>query len=245
MLPERTIYRFHVQNLRSLETALVQIKRTAHESISVSNPPLLNSFTRLFALTLGAWAETRLQKVLYEQNGFSEAHRSFVTAATSQFEKWKRTIETATRHHYNIPTGPLDQVTLPHTIFSKFNSLNTILEDDLRPIIEIRNKLAHGQWMYPFTETLDLNVDLKTAIENENVLSLQFKHRMIGHLCQAIHDLVVSKPTFERDFDSNFRKFIGTKQNLENRSYEEYCDQLIARRLRGKQKKEANIKEFT
>jgi len=245
MLPQKTIYRFHVQNLRLLDTALVQIKRTTHEAISGSNPPLLESFTRLFALTLGAWAETRLQKVLLEQNGFSDNQRALVNAENKQFDKWKRTVELAVRHHYNIPTGPLNQLTFSHSIYSKFNSIKTILENDLRPVIEIRNKLAHGQWIYPFTDTLELNVAQKTAIENENILSLQFKHRMIGHLCQAIHDLVVSRPTFERDFDINFRKFMGTKQNLENRSYEKYCEQLKERRLRGKQTKVANFKQIT
>lgn len=244
MLPEKTIYKFHVQNLRSLDTALVQIKRTTHDAIAVSNPPLLDSFTRLFALTLGAWAETRLQKVLYEQNGFSNNQRSLVDAESSQFNKWEKTVELAVRHHYNILAGSIDQLSLPHSIYSKFNSIKTILKDDLRPVIEVRNKLAHGQWIYPFTDTLDLSVAQKTAIENENILSLQFKHGMIGHLCQAIHDLVVSKSTFERDFDLNFRQFMGTKQNLENRSYTKYCDQLKDRRLRGKQKREANLKRI-
>ena len=240
MLPVKTIYKFHVENLRSISGSITQVELSLHHAISTNNTPLIESLTRLLALTLGAWAETRLSKLLYEDNGFSEPNRGIITAEKSQFDKWKKAIEIAVRTHYNIPNGPLTVINLGHSIYSRYQALQLILEEDLRPVIEIRNKLAHGQWIYPFTETLDLSVPQKTAIENENVLSLQFKHLMLVHLSQIIHDLVISRPTFERDFDTNYRRFAGVKQNLKFRSFGKYCLWLKARHERGKAKRLAN-----
>lgn len=241
MLPPHTIYKFCVENLRSLDTALVQLKRTAHEAISSSNNPLEKSITRLFALALGSWAEVRLFKLLYEKNGFSSNDRQLIHSKSQQLCKWESTIEIAVRSHYRIPTGQINLSTLPHSIFTKYETLLKILNEDLKPLIEMRNKLAHGQWIYPFSESLELAVPQKTAIENENILSLQFKHSMLQHLSKLIHDLVVSKPTYERDFDSHFRKFYEAKQHLKNRSFQKYCDQLQKRYLTGREKRKINL----
>lgn len=237
MLPISTIYKFHVANLRAISISIVQIRRIIHEAIAADNSQLVDSLTRLFSLTLGAWAETRLRKLLYEENGFSEQERNSIDDQSNQFGKWKKTIETAVRSHYHIPSGPLTDVNVPHSVYSRYQTLQAILENDLKPVIEMRNKLAHGQWVYPFTDSLELSVSLKAAIENENVLSLQFKHLMLTHLSQIIHDLVVSRPTFERDFDDNYRKFAGVKENLTNRSFEKYCSKLKEGAMKGKQKR--------
>lgn len=242
MLADETIYKFNVENLRSLEIALAQIKLIVHQAIATDNHSRIQSLTRLFALTLGAWAETRLRKLLYERNGFRDEQKSLIDQEKSYFDRWKKTIEIAIRTHYSLPGGPLDHSTLPHSVCSKYETLNEILEQDLRPVIEIRNKLAHGQWLYPFTESMkDLSVPQKTAMERENILSLQLKHLMLTHLSQMIHDLVVSRPTFERDFDANFRKFWGTKQNLIGRSYQTYREQLKQRYVRGREKRKKNL----
>lgn len=241
MLPNDTIYKFNVYNLRFISASIQQIKRTTHHAIASENELLVQSFTRLFALVLGTWAETRLRKLHYESNGFNNTDRALITGESSQIDKWNKTIEVAVRKHYNIPNGPLNIISLPHSTYSRYHTLHDILEDHLKSLIEIRNKLAHGQWVFPFTDSMDLSVQHKVAIENENVLSLQFKHLLLTHLSQIVHDLVVSKPTFERDFDKNFNKFVGVKQNLENRSYQKYVSQLKERYLRGKQKKLENI----
>ena len=240
MLAPPTIYKFNVENLRSISTAIVQIKRSIHQAIATENQQLVSSFTCLFALSLGAWAETRLRKLLYEANGFSEQDRIIINEETNQFNKWKKSIELAIRSHYAIPTAPLTDINLTHSVFSRYSTLMSILETDLKPVIEIRNKLAHGQWVFPFTSSLELSTEHKTSIERENTLSLQFKHSILVHLSQIIHDLVVSRPTFERDFDSNYRKLSGTKQNLENRPFDNYCTQLKTRYSRGKEKRKLN-----
>ncbi|HIB9634549.1 TPA: hypothetical protein ACWZTX_003558, partial [Escherichia coli] len=80
-----------------------------------------------------------------------------------------------------------------------------VLSNELRILIEIRNKLAHGQWIYPFNnEGNTVDPDKYKLINKENLQSLQFKYSLAQHLVDAVHDLVVSPTTFERDFESHF-----------------------------------------
>ena len=72
------------------------------------------------------------------------------------------------------------------------------------------------------------------ALRIENLLSLQFKKKLITSLSAAINDLVVSKPTFERDFDNHYRLIIQTRRNLQNRDYMDYDTDMRQKYQRGK-----------
>jgi len=71
-------------------------------------------------------------------------------------------------------------------------------------------------------------------INKENLLSLQFKLAMVGHIADAAHDLVVSPATFERDFDSHFKHLFQVQTNLSRRSYSKYEQSLVSSRARGR-----------
>jgi hypothetical protein len=113
-----------------------------------------------------------------------------------------------------------------------------MLISDLRSIIELRNKLAHGQWVYPLnSDGDDVAQEQMDALRVENLFSLQFKKNLLESLSSAIHDLVVSKPTFERDFDDHFRRIVETQRNLKNRDYKKWANGMREKYERGKVKK--------
>ena len=116
-----------------------------------------------------------------------------------------------------------------------------MLKDELQPIIELRNKLAHGQWIYLLnSEGNDIAQTQMNKLRVENLLSLQFKRNLITYLSSVIHDLVVSKPTFERDFDNHFRAIIETKRNLLHRNYDDYVEKMRQKYQKGKDKLRKN-----
>ena len=228
------IYEYHVANLRSIEIALKNTASSARKSISEENVKATESFVRLCSFLLGARAETRLKKLLYEKNGFNSNEREIILRESTQLQQWLKTIEIAYRRHYKISSSPLDKETLPFTAFARFSELNDIIEQDLRSIIEIRNKLAHGQWIYPFNnDGNDVIQDKFLKLKDENILHLQFKKKLISELSQLIHDLVISLVTFERDFDFHYKQIVNTRNNLRNRSYIKYKNTLIEKRKKG------------
>jgi hypothetical protein len=155
---------------------------------------------------------------------------------SSQLDQWQKTIELAFRIHYHIPHANLDSTTLPFTSFAQYSSLSGLLSNELTILIEIRNKLAHGQWIYPFNSDNNCIEEGKYKLINrENLLSLQFKYHLINSLSDIIHDLVVSPLTFERDFNKHYRLIENARINLRNRKYEDYKRSLIEKRKRGVQ----------
>ena len=110
-------------------------------------------------------------------------------------------------------------------------ALRGVLSGELMIIIEIRNKLAHGQWVYPFNnEGTAAESEKFRLINKEDLQSLQFKYSLLGHLAAAVHDLVVSPATFERDFDGHFKRLEQVRMNLSVKSYATYEGSLIASR---------------
>lgn len=75
------LYEFHVANLSEIEHSIRAVERFARNEVGLGNPEnSLQSLLRLYAFLIGAWAETRLNKLLHEEFGFSKEERALITA---------------------------------------------------------------------------------------------------------------------------------------------------------------------
>jgi hypothetical protein len=225
------IYRYHVENLREIEVALRNIARLARETIAHRDPEnSLRSLLRMYTLLIGAWAECRLQKLLHEEFGFISAEREQVESKRTKLDQWQETVDLAFRKHYEIAAEPLDEQSLGNQNNDRRIALKDTLTNDLRVVIEIRNKLAHGQWINPLNSAgTGLNVEKQRLLNEENLMSLQLKLSLIGHLADIVHDLVVSPATFERDFDYHDGLLRQVRVNLRRKDYNKYKSQLERR----------------
>lgn len=226
------LYTQHVANLRELELAISHTGRLARAEIASKDPQKsLRSLLRLYSFLIGAWTETRLKKLLHEEYGFSDAERAQIENKSSQLEQWQETIDLAFRKHHSIRKAPLDERSLGVAHAARRAALQDVLSNELKIVIEIRNKLAHGQWVYPFNnEGTVVESEKYKLINKENIQSLQFKYALAGHLADAAHDLVVSPKTFERDFENHFKKLFQVRKNLVTKVYERYEESLTASR---------------
>jgi hypothetical protein len=232
------IYRYHVENLREIEIALKNTGRLARETIARRDPEnSLRSWLRMYTLLIGTWAECRLQKLLHEEFGFTFAEREQVESNTTKLGQWEKIINLAFRKHYGIAAARLNDQSLGSLNNGRYVALQDTLASDLKVIIEIRNKLAHGQWINPLnSEGTRLNIDKQRLLNEENLMSLQLKLSLIGHLADLVHDLVVSPATFERDFDYHYDLLCQVRINLRRKDYNKYKSRLerraITRRMR-------------
>lgn len=231
------LYKYHVSNLHYVSDALNRVSRCTRDSISKGDDKATSVYKRLYMLLMASWAECRLNKLQYEKDGFDDKTRKRIRTIDTQIEQWKETINEAYKVHYGLGRKKPCHETLSHAAYARYHTLIEMLDSDLKPIITLRNKLAHGQWAYPLNcEQDNVESDSLKAIKQENILSLQFKRRLVSALADIIHDLVVSCATFERDFDYHFGIITDTKRNLRNRSYEKYRDRLLDKYSRGRQK---------
>ncbi|MDP8256271.1 MAG: hypothetical protein P9M14_11020 [Candidatus Alcyoniella australis] len=223
MKSKEKIYKFHVKNLRSVESGMLQVARSIRKAISKDEKTIVDSFTRLFALLLGVWSECRLCKLTFEPNAFNDIDIELIYDQPTQIDKWQKAIELAFRKHYKVPRAALSDTTLPHSVFARYTTLIGLLENDLKPIIELRNKLAHGQWIYPLNyDGNDIAQKQMDALRLENLLSLQYKAKILSYITDIVNDLAVSESTFDRDFDKHYSLVIQIRTNLSKHSYCNY-----------------------
>lgn len=223
------LYTHHVANLRELETALTNTSRIAREAIaSRDHQKSLRTLLRMYAFLIGAWAETRLCKLLHEESGFDATERAIIQGKSTQFEQWQQAMDLAFRKHHGVKKAKLDERSLGVDYAARRDALHGVLANELRIIIEIRNKLAHGQWIYPLNNAgTAVETEKFRLINQENLLSLQLKYSLIEHLANAVHDLVVSPHAFKRDFESHYKKLLQVRTNLVTKKYEKYEAMLV------------------
>lgn len=228
------LYKAHVQNLRAVDTALQRILRELNAAISRNDAATSVALLKTAMLLLGAWAENRLRKMLFEPNAFTQVERQQIADAGSQLEIWKRALDRGFRRRYGIPAANL-ATALPITPRARYIALVSMIEADLRPIIEIRNKLAHGQWVRPLnSDNDDFSPSYTQQINGENAHSVKCKYRMLEYLAQLIHDLVAGNAAFERDFDSHYSKLEHAKQEITSRPYQTWLTLMRDKYQRGK-----------
>ena len=239
------LYKYHSSNLRFLETALENNAASARTAIRTKNQDATKTFVRVHHLLLGAWAEVRLSKLLNENQSFNSSEMSKIDNCQSQLDKWNKVVELAFRRRYNVKKAPLSEDSLEPTTYHRYQVINGVINNELKDIIELRNRIAHGQWEFLLnSEATKIEADKMEKVRRENLQSLIFKKSIINYLANLIHDLVVSPITFERDFDKHYKGVRRFQKNIADKPYADYEHKLIASYQKGKQKQQAKLQEL-
>ena len=216
------LYDIHSQNLAAVDRAVTRIRQAANRSVAEGRHAITQDLTRVYAWLLAAKLESRLRKVLYEAPALTDERREVVLRQRSQDKQWLRLIDEAFMQKYNVPraTG----TALPLTSRFRRTELREAVSKDLLPIMQLRNKLAHGQWAVALnTSGNAVSPGLDGALKALDLLALKHQDRLIGAVADAVTDLAVSRPTFERDFDKHFRAVEDARLRLAQGGYEEWA----------------------
>lgn len=228
-------YYSYVDNLKFVEFALKDTFYILKTKISKKqeNTEHFQASIRSSILLLGVWAETRLKKLLYEYNAlsqkyiFTDLEIKLINLQKQKIEQWKTIIELAFRKHYNIYIGEeLNQDNLNN--YKKYITLIKLIDEDLKPIIETRNKLAHGQWLCQLNDKGNLSQnEVFDNLKYENIISLEKKFQILQYLTKIIHDLAISKHTFTRDFEKHYKEINDRRKFLKKHKDKEYNKLII------------------
>ena len=142
-----SLYKYHTENLRFLTQALETNAVSTRHAIATQDADKTKILERMHHFLLGAWAEVRLSKLLNETNAFHSSELSQIDACNSQLDKWNKVIELSFRRHYNVPNANLTQNSLTPTVFYRYDVISGVVNNELKDVIEIRNRIAHGQWV--------------------------------------------------------------------------------------------------
>ncbi len=138
-------------------------------------------------------------------------------ASRSETSKWKALITFCFKERYiGKQDRHLNITNIGDTNYHRYNSLITIVDQDLKPFIELRNKLAHGQWAVAFNfNKFDKNQDLTNSIWKLSKRDIMLLKSFVRNLPSLIKLLIISKKTFERDYDKHIGKIMKAKEDAD------------------------------
>ena len=95
-------------------------------------------------------------------------------------------------------------------------SLNDLITNDIEFFVEIRNRLAHGQWAIAFnSDSTNKNQTITTRIWTLSKKDLIVLRNVLRNFVMATSDLVCSKATFEKKFDLYMARINEAKHNID------------------------------
>lgn len=230
-LPSTHPFRKHSQNLRAVASGLKQAERLHKDAIRRNDLPGTSFAARMHQMMVGLLAEAHLRKAIADPDGFNDRERELLRASRSQLERWSYAVELAFRRHYSVPLHLTVDEQLGPPTSEQFLQVQEMLEQDLRVVIEDRNKIAHAQWEWL------LNSKEKAFIGPADVplnyVQTSSRSQAIDLLARLVHVLVVSEPTFQRDYARIMADIKSARQRFAGAEYEEFAATLRSRNRPG------------
>ncbi|EKT57473.1 hypothetical protein [Providencia sneebia] len=224
------VKRYHDDNFNAVNSALESIEKQLRKSLSKNDESGELTFTRIYTMMLGVWCEARLHKLLYEKNVFSEYERSVVYNTSSLGDRWKAALELGLKKYCKLsPEDKISNKTVTFSVLNMYKEIQNWISDYFLPAFTLRNKIAHGQWIKPFTNTQSAWVDtnnfnicgyLISSLYGENVLTTTIKVQLIKEISVTINNLAVDSDIYKvEDFDIRYKEVSTIIEKLKQVDY--------------------------
>ena len=221
----------HSENLAAVKKGLTQLERAHKEAIRSGSAPQIETLRRLHFLTLGILAEATLRKIVVDPLGFNDRERQLVWRARSQLDRWLEAVELSARRHYKVLIHkPVDASSIGLEAFDRYDTVRSLLTGQLRPVIEDRNKIAHGQWKWRLRSGQENSFLETTPPSLPNYCSLSSQAQLITTIGNLVHIFAISEPTFERDYQKLMSKLAEAQSGLDGHDYARLVAQLKCRK---------------
>lgn len=227
-VPPAHPYRKHSQNARLVTKGLTQAERSHKAAIRSGQAVAIDFAARIHHMTVGILAEALLRKTIADPAGFNDRERKLLTQERSQLDRWKRAVDLAFRRQYGIQVHrEIDTQSAGSVIAGQYNGILDLLDADLAEIIEDRNKIAHGQWGWLLNSRETAFTGAAPPALNYRAIAV--RSELVREIEAVIRDLVVSEPTFARDYQSRYAQIQHLRAQLAGPDYPDLVDQLRRR----------------
>jgi hypothetical protein len=152
--------------------------------------------TKLLALTYSAWSEAQFSQIIYTPYAFRESEineiqrvrKSGITAG------WKRLIKIS-----------INKINVSDSIRNtKKSQLNHYIDIYIFKQSQIRNKIAHGEWINVLEDDEAKATDFNQRLDSLNVVDIMIEFQVHTTIGKIIRDLVQSPNNgFSQNYDNH------------------------------------------
>lgn len=129
-------------------------------------------------------------------------------------DKYLKLVDKLFQEKYlNNKDKTLSQRNLGHDSYQRYKTLTDVINNELACYIEIRNKIAHGQWHVAFTDSGTVNSDITAHVWKLSKKDLLIVKTLTTNIPIILNALVQSKKIFEKDFDKIINKILLSKED--------------------------------
>lgn len=185
-LRRNDIYEAQCANVRALVGARKQIKSSINEALKSNKDHQVDTLTKTLAVVFTAWVESSFSKLIHTPRGFNLQQIATVKAAAGNnvVSGWEKCIDTAMRKHNAVQSGFTQ---------SDRNRLKTAVNNLVKSPSEIRNKIAHGQWIKALNgKNTDVNEAATQAISDLSIVKIDMWFDCQTKLSVVVEHLIVS-----------------------------------------------------
>jgi len=220
----------HLQNLNTIRQSTRIIDRELNLAIRSKNDFKEQMYIRLLLFLWLTWAECKLNSLLTVPPQISDDDRKFIKNARSEVDRWFLLLDLYIRRRFldGDEQKPLDDLNLDAKTFNRYSTIRKMIER-VGFYIEIRNRLAHGQWSIALNSNRTAkNPQITQSIWSITKTDIIVLKRHLIVLAAIIHDLISSKKAFEQTFDTYTKQSDKVIKDFEGKM-DEFRKQLLTK----------------
>ncbi|WP_156666010.1 hypothetical protein [Rhodococcus qingshengii] len=216
----------HSDNLRAVKKSLVQIERLHKRAIRESDEAAVLSVRIWHHVNVGIMAEALLRHIVVDPTGFNDRERKLIWSQRAQEDRWTHAVDLAFYRHYRVLFHIDLSVGLPPAAQLRRATVKELINKEIANVITARNKIAHGQWAWHLKSRKENEFQSSPIAGAPNYVSINAQKKLIEAIGQLVHILVVSEPTFDRDFDEITQEIDKFKNKLDGAEYSAFQAEL-------------------
>lgn len=210
------------KNKRQIKMTIDFLNRSHVESLrkgwKLNELSLDNVYSKMQVILWMSQLEVEFNLLITENYHFTKSFINEIDIDNlSTIEKWNILNDYFFKAQYfGRQDRELNELNLGLTNFSRYVAIHNFINENLKVFVEIRNKLAHGQWAVSFnTSGKGKNQQITTSIWRLSKKEIMLIKSISKNLPSLMKLLITSKKTFERDVDRYMHRLLKAQKDAD------------------------------
>jgi len=210
------------KNKRQIKMTIDFLNKAHVESLrrewKLNELSLDNIYSKMQLILWMSQLEVEFNLLVFENEHFTKSFIDEIDIDNlSTIEKWDVLNDYFFKAQYfGRQDRELDELNLGLTNYSRYAAIHNFINYNLKIFVEIRNKLAHGQWAVSFNRSgSGGNQQITTSIWKLSKKEIMLIKSISKNLPPLMKLLITSRKTFERDVDRYMHRLLKAQKDAD------------------------------